>query len=45
MWVYVGGPLLGAGAAVLLDGVLRGRATVQEAATAQSVALDRGGGY
>jgi glycerol uptake facilitator-like aquaporin len=43
LWVYVVGPLLGAGAAVLLDGVLRGRATVREAATAQSVALDEEG--
>jgi glycerol uptake facilitator-like aquaporin len=40
LWVYIVGPMLGAGAAVLLDGVLRGRATVREAATAQSVALD-----
>lgn len=40
LWVYFIGPLLGAAAAVLLDTVLRGRATVREAAAAQSVALD-----
>jgi glycerol uptake facilitator-like aquaporin len=45
LWVYVVGSLLGAGAAVLLDGVLRGRATAREAATAQSVALDVEGGH
>jgi glycerol uptake facilitator-like aquaporin len=40
LWVYIVGPMLGAAAAVLLDTVLRGGATVREAATAQSVALD-----
>jgi aquaporin Z len=40
LWVYIVGPMVGAAAAVLLDIVLRGRATVREAATAQSVALD-----
>jgi glycerol uptake facilitator-like aquaporin len=40
LWVYVVGPIVGAAAAVLLDRVLRGRATAREAATAQSVALD-----
>ena len=40
LWVYLVGPMLGAAAAVLLDTVLSGRATVREAATAQSVALD-----
>jgi glycerol uptake facilitator-like aquaporin len=45
LWVYVVGPMLGAGAAVLPDGVLRGRATAREAATAQSVALDVEGGH
>ncbi len=40
LWVYLVGPMLGAAAAVLLDSVLRGRATVREAASAQSVTLD-----
>jgi glycerol uptake facilitator-like aquaporin len=40
LWVYIVGPLLGAGAAVLLGTVLRGWATVREAAAAQSVTLD-----
>jgi aquaporin Z len=40
LWVYIVGPMLGAAAAVLLDTVLSGRATVREAATAQSVGLD-----
>jgi aquaporin Z len=43
LWVYIVGPMLGAAAAVLLDTVLAGRATVREAATAQSVALDAEG--
>jgi glycerol uptake facilitator-like aquaporin len=40
LWVYLVGPMVGAAAAVLLDTVLTGRATVREAASAQSVALD-----
>lgn len=40
LWVYFVGPVLGAAAAVLLDTILSGRATVREAATAQSVVLD-----
>jgi glycerol uptake facilitator-like aquaporin len=40
LWVYLVGPMLGAAAAVLLATVLSGRATVREAAAAQSVALD-----
>jgi aquaporin Z len=40
LWVYIVGPMVGAAAAVLLGTALRGRATVREAATAQSVALD-----
>jgi len=40
LWVYFVGPVLGAAAAVLLDTVLSGRATVREAATAQSIVLD-----
>jgi glycerol uptake facilitator-like aquaporin len=40
LWVYIVGPMLGAAAAVLLDTVLSGRATVREAAAAQSVTLD-----
>ncbi len=40
LWVYIVGPMLGATVAVLLDTVLSGRATVREAATAQSVTLD-----
>jgi glycerol uptake facilitator-like aquaporin len=40
LWVYIVGPMLGAAAAVLLDTALSGRATVREAASAQSVALD-----
>jgi glycerol uptake facilitator-like aquaporin len=36
------GPVLGAAAAVLVDAVLSGRATVREAAMAQSIALDAG---
>ncbi|MGO8948367.1 MAG: MIP/aquaporin family protein [Ktedonobacterales bacterium] len=40
LWVYVVGSIVGAAAAVLLDGVLRGRATAREAASAQSVALN-----
>jgi glycerol uptake facilitator-like aquaporin len=43
LWVYVVGPLLGAGGAVLLDWVLSGQATAREAATAQSIALDARG--
>jgi glycerol uptake facilitator-like aquaporin len=37
LWVYILGPMVGAAVAVLLDTVLRGRATVREAAAAQSV--------
>ncbi len=37
LWVYIVGPMLGAAAAVLVDTTLRGRATVQEAAAAQSI--------
>jgi hypothetical protein len=40
LWVYIVGPVLGAGAAVLLDGALRGQATAREAATAQGITLD-----
>jgi aquaporin Z len=40
LWVYVVGPILGAAAAVLVDTVLSGRATMREAAAAQSVTLD-----
>jgi aquaporin Z len=40
LWVYIVGPMLGATAAVLLDTIFSGRATVREAATAQSVTLD-----
>jgi glycerol uptake facilitator-like aquaporin len=43
LWVYIVGPMLGAAAAVLLDTALGGRATVREAAAAQSVALDNMG--
>jgi glycerol uptake facilitator-like aquaporin len=43
LWVYFVGPIVGAGAAVLLDFGLSGRATVREAATAQGVALDGDG--
>lgn len=40
LWVYIVGPMLGAAAAVLLDTVLRGRATAREAAAAQSVDIN-----
>jgi len=43
LWVYIVGPMLGAAAAVLVDTILGGRATVREAAAAQSVALDAAG--
>jgi glycerol uptake facilitator-like aquaporin len=37
LWVYILGPMVGAAAAVLLDTILRGRATAPEAAAAQSI--------
>jgi MIP family channel proteins len=40
LWVYIVGPIVGAAAAVLVATVLRGRATVQEAAAAQGVDLN-----
>jgi glycerol uptake facilitator-like aquaporin len=41
LWVYIVGPMLGAAVAVVFDTVLRGRATIREAASAQSIALDK----
>ncbi|MDB5058039.1 MAG: major intrinsic protein [Chloroflexi bacterium] len=43
LWVYVVGPLIGAGAAVVLDWLLSGRPTAREAAAAQSISIDEGG--
>jgi aquaporin Z len=40
LWVYLVGAIVGAAAAVLGATVLRGRATVQEAAAAQGVSID-----
>jgi glycerol uptake facilitator-like aquaporin len=40
LWVYIVGPMLGAAVAVVVDTVLRGRATIREAATAQSIDLN-----